>query len=258
MEQKRYTIKVIGHSKIEGHTEYTLIIENDKISFLFSERYSNLKKLNDIMKNESKNNKDFPKFPPKKFFGSEDEKFLQKRQQGINLFFEILCKNPNFSKLPLFIKYIEEKKQKFYVEKEKKDIRPPLDQSTQTTENISQDSSQEGTIVMTDNDIKNNDEDFDKIVNEFSKKFYNINSIYEKDIIDNNNSFVKFFKNNKIESQENTNLSPSDDNNFDFIGKNNGNFETIEILNKKKLDEVVNILKLVEEKYDINGIIINI
>ena len=70
--------------------------------------------------------------------------------------------------------------------------------------------------------------------------------------------FVKFFKNNKIESQENTNLSPSDDNNFDFIGKNNGNFETIEILNKKKLDEVVNILKLVEEKYDINGIIINI
>ena len=69
MESERYKIKVTDHIKADGHTEYIINIGKNGINFTFSERYSNLQALNNLMK-KATNNKGFPKFPPKQFFGS--------------------------------------------------------------------------------------------------------------------------------------------------------------------------------------------
>ena len=61
---------------------------------------------------KSTNKATFPKFPPKKFFGGDDEKFLAKRQQELNVFFELISKDEEFSSLPPLIKFIKEKSQK--------------------------------------------------------------------------------------------------------------------------------------------------
>lgn len=47
-----------------------------------------------------------------KFFGGEDENFIKKRQQELNVYFEAISKNPELSNLPPLIKFIEEKKKK--------------------------------------------------------------------------------------------------------------------------------------------------
>ena len=112
MEAERYKIKIIGHTKIETHTEYIISIEKNGVNFSFSERYKNLKELDDKLKKYTNNNT-FPKFPPKKFFGSEDEKFIIKRQNEINNYFENISNNPEFSNLTPLLKFIEEKREKF-------------------------------------------------------------------------------------------------------------------------------------------------
>ena len=105
MESDRYIIKVIDHIKKEGHMHYIINVEKNGQNFSFTERYSGLRGLNEAMR-KSTNKLTFPKFPPKKFFGSEEEKFIIKRQQEINTYFENICKDPDLSTLPPLIKFI--------------------------------------------------------------------------------------------------------------------------------------------------------
>ena len=108
MKKERYNIKIVGHSKKNDHIEYIINVENNGIHFTFTERYSDLRNLSELMK-KSTNKATFPKFPPKKFFGGDDEKFLAKRQQELNTFFELISKDEEFSTLPPLIKFIKEK-----------------------------------------------------------------------------------------------------------------------------------------------------
>ncbi len=88
---------------------YELTFENESEgrSFKILKRYSELKNLNDILRKETPSNS-FPKFPPKKFFGSSNEEFIIKRQQELNSYFISLSNE--FSQLPSLIKFIEESK----------------------------------------------------------------------------------------------------------------------------------------------------
>ena len=108
METKIYKVNVINHKKIDGHIAYILSVQNPRtgLNITFVERYSNLRNLYELMKKES-SNKNFPSFPPKKFFGYEDEKFVIKREKDLNEFFEKINADENFSKLSSLIKYIE-------------------------------------------------------------------------------------------------------------------------------------------------------
>ena len=255
MEQKGYKIKLIDHIKKDGHTEYTLLIENDNKKFSFSERYSNLKKLNDKMKIESKNNNQFPKFPPRKFFGSEDEKFIIRRQQEINIFFEAICNNPNFSKLPSLIKFIEEKKNKCEVSNDKNYPHIQAEQVKPT--NIIQDVTQKKEPqIMTPTEVGKTEEEFNKIVNEFIQQFYDVNNYYDKDMTTDNDAFIKFFENNNIKNDGILFLAPSDDSNFNLIGKSDDDIESNQIRNKDKLKSVVNLWNNMNEKYDTKGLIV--
>lgn len=73
----------------------------------FYERYSNLKTLHDLLRKETTSST-FPKFPPKKFFGSTDEKFLKQRQVELNTYFSSIFNNKEFSQLPSLKKWIND------------------------------------------------------------------------------------------------------------------------------------------------------
>ena len=258
MEQKRYKIKVTDHIKKDTHTEYTLTIEADNIKFSFQERYSNLKKLSDSMKIEANNNNAFPKFPPKKFFGGEDEKFINKRQQDLNNFFDLICKHPEFSQLPSFIKFIEENKKKDGIKTvEKKEVKSQATPEI-IKQNLKPSIDEKETKVRSPSELKKSEEECYKIVNEFSNQFYDVNNSYDKDLSNDNDAFIKFFKTNIIKSENNTCLSTSSDNNFELIGKDDESVNSLEEKNKNKLNEIVNLWKSFEEKYDTTGLIVPI
>ena len=108
MESKIYKVNVINHTKINDHIEYVLSIENIQKgnNFSFTERYTILRNLYELMKKEAAS-KNFPPFPPSKLFGYEEEKFVVKREKELNTFFESINADEKFSKLPSFINYIE-------------------------------------------------------------------------------------------------------------------------------------------------------
>ena len=263
MESERYKIKIINHSKIDNHTEYEISIEKNGISFSFKERYSNLKNLNDLMR-KATNNNSFPKFPPKKFFGGEDEKFIVKRQQELNNYFEIICKSQEFSNLPPFIKFIEEKKQKYGSSNssniknnsQAKEGTPKVAPATLSKKDLEKPPSKElGKSEI--NDIKKKDVDFSRLVSDYTSQFYDMNTYYDKDMINENDSFVKYFKNNKLANNDsNKTLDSGNENNFSLICQNDNILEDIELNIKEKVKKVSDLFKSFGEIYDTKEIMV--
>lgn len=250
MESERYKIKVIGHTKVETHTEYIISIENKGSSFSFSERYSNLKTLNDLMR-KSTNNNAFPKFPPRKFFGAEDEKFINKRQEDINNYFEIISNNPQFSSLPPLIKFIKEKKEKYGPSSSKNltqikpEVQPKKDLETTTQKELRK-------------SMKKGEDDYNKIVNEFISQFYDMNAYYDKEMTNDSDSFVKYFENNKISTDSNSTIESGNESNFSHICQNNNDLENIEKKIKEKIGKISDLYKSLDESYITNNIIVPI
>ena len=115
MEQKGYRLCIINHSKQADHVEYLMQLVgmgDNSISIQFLERYSNLKNLNDSLRKETDSSA-FPRFPPKKFFGSTDEKFLNQRQTELNSYFDSIFNSQEFSSLPSLKKWIDEAIKKY-------------------------------------------------------------------------------------------------------------------------------------------------
>ena len=250
MESERYKIKVIGHTKVENHTEYIISIENKESSFSFSERYSNLKTLNDLMK-KSTNNNAFPKFPPRKFFGTEDEKFINKRQEDINNYFEIISNNPQFISLPPLIKFIKEKKEKFGPSSSKKltqikpQAQPKKDLETSTQKELRK-------------SIKKGEDDYNKIVNEFISRFYDMNTYYDIEMTNDSDSFVKYFENNKISTDNDATVESGNESNFSLICQNNNDLENIENKIREKIGKISDLYKSFDDSYNTKNIIVPI
>ena len=194
----------------------------------------------------------FPKFPPRKFFGAEDEKFITKRQQDLNNYFEIISNNPQFSNLPPLVKFIKEKKEKYGPSSSKNiaQVKPDI-QLKKDLEKSPQ--------VELKKSMKKDKEDYNKIVNDFTSQFYDMNSYYDKEMTNDNDSFVKYFKNNKINSSDN-NLESGNDNNFNFISQNenDSSLESIEKLIKIKIDDISELYKSYDLTYNTKGIIVPI
>ena len=250
MESERYKIKVIGHTKVENHTEYIISIENKESSFSFSERYSNLKTLNDLMK-KSTNNNAFPKFPPRKFFGTEDEKFINKRQEDINNYFEIISNNPQFISLPPLIQFIKEKKEKFGPSSSKKltqikpQAQPKKDLETSTQKELRK-------------SIKKGEDDYNKIVNEFISRFYDMNTYYDIEMTNDSDSFVKYFENNKISTNSDATVESGNESNFSLICQNNNDLENIENKIREKIGKISDLYKSFDDSYNTKNIIVPI
>ena len=248
MESERYKIKVIGHTKKEGHMHYIISVEKNGQNFSFTERYSGLRGLNEALR-KSTNKLTFPKFPPKKFFGSEEEKFIIKRQQEINTYFELICKDPDFVTLPPLIKFIEEKRsQKNVVEKTSQIKKEPVKvEEKEIKKNIIQNNN-------------NNLKDYENIIKELNSKFYKVNDIYISDNINDNNSgkFIKFFNNNKINTENAIKLENGDENNFNLVNSDENKINHFEDLNKEKISKIEDLFKSFDNSYKTDGIIVPI
>ena len=270
MEQKKLKINVKDHSKSDGHVEYNLtILLPEGISFKIGKRYSELKNLNDSLKRETNNNA-FPKFPPKKFFGFNSEEFINKRQQELNVYFEGICNCKEFSKLPSFVKFVDDCKKnikdtrvknveqkvekkntnilkkrmsdKTFINKFREKLRPERNESKR----------------LTQDDIKNMENEFESIVNDANKKYIPIDfdvelkqneyteSEYEKLITSGSNLSEKDIKED---------IEPGNDDNFNFVSDTNENVDGIEKEISQKMQDVINKRKEIEKIYDINEIL---
>jgi hypothetical protein len=99
---KNYKLYFINYKKRADHVDYIIrlnCLEDSRLFAEFSERYSTLKDLHDALKKET-NSSNFPKFPPKKFFGNTDEKFLNKRQTDLQHYFNDILSSREFRQLP--------------------------------------------------------------------------------------------------------------------------------------------------------------
>ena len=246
MKKERYNIKIIGHSKIDDHIEYIINVENNGINFTFTERYSDLRNLSELMR-KSTNKPTFPKFPPKKFFGGDDEKFLAKRQQELNAFFELISKDEEFSTLSPLIKFIKEKSEK----KESNGKNINIIKEKPKVEKIEETEPKKNINKVTEKDYLN-------IVKEYNQKFYDIKNFY--DLGENSNmKFTNYFKENKIDYNDNKiKLDINDDNIFNNIKKEDVILFSIENNIKGKIFKLNELYKSFDDIYCTDGIIVSI
>lgn len=250
MESDKYKIQVIGHSKKDGHTEYVISVENNGSTFTFTERYSGLRNLSEAMR-KSTNKGNFPKFPPKKFFGGDDEKFLSRRQQELNTFFELISKDSDFTSLPCFVKFIKEKK---VIEEKKEGNKINEIKTPQIKKEVEKVEEKERIRSFKEIEI-----DCKKVVKDFNPRFYYMTNYYDKEAENNNTKFIKFFKSNKIENEQTeVILDKGDENNFNFINKDENQLENIENKIKEKFGKISELYKSLENIYSTDDIVVPI
>jgi len=244
MESQRYKIKVIGHTKIDDHMEYIINVEQNGKEFSFTERYSGLRGLNESLR-KSTNKLTFPKFPPKKFFGSEDEKFIIKRQQEINIYFELICKDPDFVSLPPLIKFIEEKQKKQNVKGapkiKKESVKDEQSELKKSLKGVSE-------------------KDYDKIVKDLQNKFYNMNS-YDNMNDNDKGQYIKFFKTNKLNHDDDDDevyLNIGNNKNFSYINNGANDMNNFEDKIKNKMIKIEENYQSLVIKYNTDGILVPI
>ena len=215
------------------------------------------------MLKKASNSNALPKFPPKKFFGGEDENFIKKRQQELNVYFESISKNPELCNLPPLIKFIEEKKESCGQSNNKNVTKAnkaePAVQTKKEEEKPPEKEVKKNEIIENKKAEKSSKDevDYTKLVNEFTSKFYDVNNYYDKDMTSDNDGFIKFFKNNKLNTNSNSiKLESGDENNFNFISENDGMIESIEMNIKNKLNKVSDLYKSFDDLYDTKGIIV--
>lgn len=265
MESKRYKIKIINHQKKENHIVYEGILTDitNNIDFTFFERYSNLKVLNDLMKKESSNS-NFPKFPPRKFFGSGDEKFLLKRQQDLNTYFEMINENEELSKLPSLLKFIEGKI--------KNNIANNTPYSRQNINNSHINYSRTITNLKSEikilsyEDMKKGDKESSKIVENYKNRFVDLDyDIPQNFSEDNEIKYNQLIKNEKILNQDSiknsfifTIIEPGNDTNFEYIGKNDKEFIEKEDILRKKIESTFIMCNNLSNIYETSEILLKL
>lgn len=266
MEKSKFVVKVTNHSKIDGRVAYFLSIESDgKVIISLYKRYSELKTLNDLLRKDTTSNS-FPKFPPKKFFGFNTEEFITKRQQELNVYFTSISNSPEFSKLPSFIKFIKE------CIKSQNDNKLMSERPTMISGNqITPQKKEKSTIdsfrekfrpekmeckILSDQELKIQDEEFLKIVNDFKNKFIEIDFQVKQNMSEQKGKkYEKIVKDNNILINEEDNKLNGNDENFNLISDNCDNINEFEKKIKQKMDEIIYREKEICSIYDINEIL---
>ena len=254
MEPQGYFLNIINHIKKDGHIFYVFYVENRRTGIIqsFSDRYSILQKLYEKMKKEA-NNRDFPNFPSKKFMQRETEAFIEKREKELKEFFEEINKNENYLRLPSLISYIEESLKK---SPNKKII------SSKKLSYAMQFQNQNNNIKyfleskrLSPEEYKNELKNGKKIVDDFSQKFVSLD--YDIDINSNDKKekkYEKIMNEEKIlNHMDNDNLNKIEDGNnenFNFIGKDEENINIIEkqikIMVENNLNKFNNLSKMID------------
>ena len=260
MESKRYKININNHTRIDGHVAYILTIENINTGIIitFNERYSKLRNLYELMRKEA-SAKNFPQFPPKKYFGYEEENFVVKREKELNDFFEQINKNENFSKLPSLLKYIEENiENNPNITSSKKIIYSARIQfhNNDIIKNASE------YKRMSPKEFKQQFDECKKIVDDYNSKFVSLD--YDIEIKSINNKKEKKYENlineEKIlleNNHKNDNVENGNDGNFNYIGKDEENINNIENKINNLIDKNMEKYNNLSNMIDFNEFLLN-
>ena len=153
----------------------------------------------------------------------------------------MICKDPDFVTLPPLIKFIEEKRSKQNViEKTAQKKKEP--------------------VKVEEKDLKknipnnNSAKDYENIIKELNSKFYKVDTMND----DSSEKFIKFFKNNKLNTENDIKLDGGDENNFNLIKNDKTNFKHYEDLNKDKISKIQDLYQSLDNIYKTEGIIVPI
>ena len=257
MEPNRnYNIFIVNHKKTEDHVEYLIKINYLDKTFEFYERYSNLKTLHDNLRKET-TSQNFPKFPPKKFFGSTDEKFLNQRQTELNSYFEQIFHSNEFSQLPSLKRWIDEAFKKYAKEGTK-----IKENQISTSQLINTNIQPEKIIIKKNNQINENNNK--AIIDDFNKKLidlanYNYDDMREDDDKKVQEEFFKsgIFGEKGIENSSLFQIESGDDSNYQLIGKNYDEYIKNENYIKKEMEDYINkISEELQNYYQIDNLIV--
>ena len=267
MDSKKINISINEHNRSEGHINYILLIEINGQSFKVPKRYSELSTLNASLRKETNSNS-FPKFPPKKFFGVEKEDFINKRQQELNTFFQGICNSSEFSKLPSFIKFMDSCKQLMKgnkIKDEKKDennniniLKKRMSDKT-TIDQIREKLRPEKREIkrLTKDEIRNMEDDYNKIVEDCNKKYITIDfevELHPKQRCESEYEKIIKEEKNLANTEIKESVEPGKDDNFNLINENSS-IDDIEEEIKQKMESLINKGKEIEKIYDINEIL---
>ena len=263
MESNRnYKLLIVNHKKTEDHVEYLIRINDLKnnTSFEFYERYSNLKSLHDNLRKEMTSSlSNFPKFPPKKFFGSTDEKFLNQRQTELNCYFEQIFNSNGFSQLPSLKKWIDDAFKKYAKEGSKVKENPIIVNSQ-----INSNSQNEKVVSKKNNQINENNNK--TLIDDFNSKLidltnYNYDDMREDDYKKTQEEFLKtgIFNEKAIENSKLFKIESGNDSNYDLIGKNYEELIENENIIKQEMEEYLKKTnEELENFYQIENLIVPI
>ena len=109
MENNQFKAQFLDHQIINGVAYYTISMidpENIKTYFLTS-RYSSLLTLHESLKRKYGIEMNFPHFPPKKWFGNLNPKFIAYRKKRLEEYFNAFLSNVQLVKDPLTLEYFE-------------------------------------------------------------------------------------------------------------------------------------------------------
>ncbi len=265
--------------KTDDHIEYQIKIISTKDESLnadFNQRYSTLRDFHDALRKEANTNK-FPKFPPKKYFGNTDEKFLNQRMAALDHYFNQVFED--FSHLSLLKKWIEEKLAKY----SKKVVKEPIKDETSTQnkskviepseskkinkpEENKQDKNNKakGTIIL----IFLEEARYKEILDTFTKKLIDPdnNGLNDKLVYEELENRYKSYSNaiNKKGVNDPTNSIffnkiASDNGNFDCMGLDEPKVLQYQKYMTTKLSEYARIIKsTLPENYDVDDLILSV
>lgn len=267
MENKsiKYKFSVKSHNKgSDGHIDYAINIEEVSTGNLYTilKRYSDLKVLHDLLRKETSNSS-FPKFPPKKIFGSREEEFILKRQQDLNAFFTGLGESAEFCNLPSLLKFVEESKKNATVSEVSKMSKK--NDKKDYFFNIKR-KHKNGKVLWLGEERGMKDEEKkiffnknEKTIKDVKEKFVQID--FQVEIVINQNKEKKY--NSLINVQEDLKekkegkIEEGKDENFNLIGKVDESSIKMENNIKQKINEINKYFLDLMDVYDTKGVIEN-
>ena len=264
MSSYKVNINVTEHTKLDGHYLYTLKITIDNMpAFIIQKRYSELKSLNDLLKKECSSN-NFPKFPPKKFWPSEE--IIRKRRQELDVYFKTICGTDEFSQIPSFKKFVDDCLKSQNDNKllsERPTMIPQIEavnritfKSTVNSYRLKYKPEKVECEKLSPDEIKKKNEEYQNIVNDFKARFVNIDFQVKLGMSEKRGKkYNDIIEENKV-LNNNGNVEEGNDDNYNLISENNdGNMDVLENGIKQKMEEITKREKEIFMMYDINEIL---
>lgn len=256
---EQFHIQFQKHFMDGDHVMYHILLfskEDSNKSIEFSDRYSSLLDLHNKFSKES-NSKNYPKFPPKKYLGSKEEKFLNQRLSALQSYFSNILSHKEFSQLKSVRAWIADLMRKYYKSEKKQDQVKPKDEKEVKKVQMTSSEKENG------GQMKDMLSQFDEIVKRYSKQFIDLTPEMNGNL-DSEEFHAKEKKYNEVLSKFEFNsqlfdIPKGNDNNFQCLGLDESEVDNYKkFMNEKLKDMAESISFKIAEGFNTEKLIINV